>query len=138
VLEQLLEKFPQSVKVVYKNYPISSHQYAVKAAMAALAAGEQGKFWQFHDELFQNYNRLNDEKVQEISRKLQLDEARFEADRTNRDLLERIRADYQEGNRIGVRGVPAVYLNGKVMRNRSLEALSEAVEGELKKITPTQ
>jgi protein-disulfide isomerase len=129
----LLEKYPRAVKIVYKHYPISNHKYAVKAAMAALAAGRQGKFWEFHDELFANYNRLDDEIVQEIGRKLQLDATRFEADRASRDLLESIRSDYQEGNRIGVRGVPDVYVNGKRLRNRSLEALAEAVEEELRK-----
>ena len=49
VLGQVLEKYPQDVKVVFKNFPLRSHIFAEKAAVAALAAGDQGKFWEFHD-----------------------------------------------------------------------------------------
>jgi protein-disulfide isomerase len=69
LLEQVLEKNPKTVKIVFKNFPIRSHKFAAQAAVAALAADRQGKFWEFHDELFNNYNRLNEEKVQEIAAK---------------------------------------------------------------------
>jgi len=65
-VEQLLEKYPNDLKVVFKNFPIRTHKFAIQAALAALAAGRQNKFWEFHDELFKNYNLLNDEKVQEL------------------------------------------------------------------------
>jgi protein-disulfide isomerase len=58
LLEQVLEQYPNQVKLVYKNFPLRNHKFAKPAASAALAAGEQGKFWEFHDKLFQNYNQL--------------------------------------------------------------------------------
>ena len=67
VFEQVLEKYPQDVKLVFKNFPLRNHKFAEKAAIAALAAGEQGKFWEFHDLLFKNYNKLSDQKIQEIA-----------------------------------------------------------------------
>ena len=77
LLEQTLKKYPKSVKIVFKNFPLSSHKFAKKAAAAALAAGRQGKFWEFHDELFKNYRNLDDKKILEIAKKLELEEARF-------------------------------------------------------------
>ena len=71
-LEQLLKKYPDQIKLVFKNFPIRSHKYAVKAAAAALAAAREDKFWEFHDKLFENYNRLNDQKISEIAGQLGL------------------------------------------------------------------
>jgi protein-disulfide isomerase len=75
VLEQVLEKYPHDVKIVFKNYPLRNHKFAMKAAIAALAAGSEGKFWEFHDELFKNYNKLNDQKIREIALGLGFDQA---------------------------------------------------------------
>ena len=100
--------------------------------MAALAAGQQGKFWEFHDELFKNYNRLNDQKVQEIVKKLNLDQTKFDENKKNPVEAERIRQDYEEGIRLGVRGTPTVFINGKKLKNRSLKNMEAVIEKELK------
>ncbi|MCJ7682656.1 MAG: thioredoxin domain-containing protein, partial [Desulfobacteraceae bacterium] len=68
----MLKKYPESVRIVFKNYPLKNHKFAAKAATAALSAGRQGKFWEFHDELFKNYRQLSDKKLNEIARKLDL------------------------------------------------------------------
>jgi len=131
LLEQVLEKNPKTVKIVFKNFPIRSHKFAAQAAVAALAADRQGKFWEFHDELFNNYNRLNEEKVQEIAAKLKLNKAQFEKDRKDALLLEQIRHDFNEGVRAGVRGVPAVFVNGRKLKDRSLKAFQALIDKEL-------
>jgi protein-disulfide isomerase len=130
-LEQLLEKYPSDVKVVFKNFPIRSHKYAIKAAMAALAAGRQEKFWEFHDELFKNYNRLNDQKVQEIATQLGLDQAKFMEHRKSPVEAARIRQDYEEGIRLGVRGTPTIFINGKKLKNRSMQNMEAVINQEL-------
>jgi len=127
----VLEKNPKTVKIVYKNFPISSHRFAVAAAVAALAASRQGKFWDFHDELFKNHNQLNEEKVQEIATQLNLNKAQFEKDRKDRQLLELIRQDYNEGIRAGVRSVPSVFINGRKLKNRSLNGFQDMIDKEL-------
>jgi len=134
VLEQLLEKNKGNVKLVFKNYPLRSHPFAMKAAVAALAAGEQGKFWEFHDRLFKDYNRLSDQKILEIARELGLNEAEFEKDRKAPGLQGKIRQDVLEGRQAGVRGTPTVFINGKLLRRRTPQAFQEAVDRELKKI----
>jgi protein-disulfide isomerase len=89
-LEQLLKKYPGKVKLVFKNVLIRSHKYALKAAVAALATEPLGKFWEFHDTLFTNYNRLNDQKIQEIVDLLGLDETKFKEQQKNSAITERI------------------------------------------------
>jgi protein-disulfide isomerase len=133
----LLEKYPTGVKLVHKNFPIRSHKFAYKAAIAALAAGRQGKFWKFHDALYKNYNRLNDQKIDEIAKQLQLNETEFKAYQKNPEIAAQIRRDYEEGIRLGIRGVPTVFINGKKMRDRSLQSLEVAIERELEKAKAT-
>ena len=132
-LEQLLKKYPGKVRLVFKNFPIRSHQYAVKAALAALAAEPLGKFWEFHDMLFSNYNRLNDQKIQEIVGLLGLDDTKFKEQQKNPAITERIRQDYEEGIRIGVRGTPTIFINGKKLRDRGMESMESVIEKELQK-----
>jgi len=132
-LEQLLIKYPGKIKLVFKNFPIRGHNYAVKAAVAALAAETQGKFWEFHDMLFNNYNRLNDQKIQEIVGLLGLDETKFEEQQKNPAVTERIRQDYQEGIRLGVKGTPTIFINGKKLRNRGIKSMEAVIEKNLQK-----
>ena len=132
----MLKKYPNQLKIVYKHFPIRSHKYAFKAAQAALAAERQGKFWEFHDALFVNYNSLSDQKVQELVRKLNLDPAKFEADRKDAAITAKIKQDYQEGLRLGIRGVPTVFINGKKLRDRRMENFIAAIEKELKTLQP--
>jgi protein-disulfide isomerase len=130
----VLEHYPEQVKLVYKFYPIGSHRFAVKAALTAYAAYLQGKFWAVHDELFKYHEQLSDEKIQEIVRAAGLQEDRLERDRRSREVNQHVQDDYNEGQRIGVRGVPAVFINGKRLRDRSFESFANAIEKELKKL----
>ena len=130
-------KYPHDVKLVYKNFPIRSHKYAVKAATAALAAGRQEKFWEFHDKLFENYNQLNPEKIQTISQDLGLDAAKFAENMKDAQLIAAVDRDQSDGNLAGVRGTPAVFINGKLLRNTTLRAFQAKIESELQKIRGT-
>jgi protein-disulfide isomerase len=130
----VLEKNPKTVKIVFKNFPIRSHKFAIQAALAALAAERQGKFWDFHDELFKHYDRLNEEKVQEIAEKLKLDMQQFEKDRQDPLLMEQIKYDYNEGIRIGVRSVPTVFVNGRKLKARTLEGFQALIDEELENL----
>ena len=100
--------------------------------MAALAAGQQGKFWEFHDELYKNYNHLDDQKVNEIATQLGLDQTKFSEHRKSPVEAARIRQDYEEGIRLGVRGTPTLYINGRKVQNRSMENMEEIINEEIK------
>jgi protein-disulfide isomerase len=133
VLEQVLEQYPDKVKVVFKNYPLSSHKFAAKAALTAQAAHLQDKFWPVHDEFFKLNEQLNDEKIQEIVRAAGVNEEQLDRDRKGPRVGRHVQEDYNEGNRIGVRALPTIFVNGKRLRDRSFESLAAAVEKELKK-----
>lgn len=98
-----------------------------------MAAGAQGKFWEFHDELYKNYNQLNDQKIKEIATMLQLDETRFGDQQNNPAIIDHIRKDYEEGIQLGIRGIPTVFINGKKIRDRSMENLEAEIHKELEK-----
>lgn len=115
------------------NFPVKSHPYAETAARAALAADKQGKFWEFHDQLFENASQLNDDKVREIARELDLNMAQFEKDWQAEWNRVKVQSDIEQANQIGVRGVPAVFINGRQLKQRSLEGFSDIIDKELQK-----
>jgi protein-disulfide isomerase len=134
VLEQVLEKYPHNVKIAFKNYPLRNHKFAMKAAMAALAAESQGKFWEFHDELFKNYNKLSDQKIREIALGLGFDQAEFEKKTNDPKLTAMIRQDLRDGAQAGVRGTPSIFINGRRLKNRSLQGFQAAIDKELQRL----
>jgi len=138
LIDQLIEKYPQDVKVVFKNYPIKSHKNAEMAAEAALAAGEQGKFWEMHDLLFDNYNKLNDKKIEELAQSLELDMEKLQKDMKSNKVKKRMQLDIRDAKRANVTGTPTVFVNGRRLKRRSLEGFSNLIDEELAKQTPAQ
>ena len=134
VLEQVLEKYPQDVKVVFKNFPLQNHKFAMKAAVAALAAESQGKFWEFHDLLFENYNKINDQKIQDIAVAVGLNLEEYEKMKKDSGTQGRVRRDLSDGRRAGVRGTPTVFINGKRLKDRSLQGFQVAIDKQLEKL----
>ncbi|GAB6906399.1 DsbA oxidoreductase (fragment) [Desulfosarcina cetonica] len=116
----MIEQYPQQVKIVFKNFPLRNHRFALKAAQAAIAAGKQGQFWAFHDQLFKRYNRLSDPAIDEIRAALNLNAQQFKADMQAPDTIAQINADVSEANRAGVHGTPTVFINGRLLRDKSL------------------
>ena len=106
----------------------------MKAAAAALAAESQGKFWEFHDLLFKNYNQINDELIRTIALGLGFDVKEFEVKMRDPEIQARIRQDMRDGSQAGVRGTPTIFVNGKRINDRSLKGFQTAVERELEKL----
>jgi protein-disulfide isomerase len=134
LLEQVLEKYPGKVKLVFKNFPLRNHAQARPAAIAALAAGEQGKFWEYHDKVFENYKSLSEEVLKRIAGEVGLDVKAFEAARKNPELAAAVSRDMQEGSQAGVRGTPTIFVNGRRLQQRSLQGFSQAIDMELAKL----
>jgi len=130
----LLEKYNEKIKIAFKNFPLSYHKFAMKAAIGALAAGSQGKFWEFHDLLFENYNKLNDRKIGAIVQSLSLDELEFEKSVKDPVLQRKVRQDLLDGQQAGVKGIPTVFINGRLLRDMTLRGFQTAIDKELKKI----
>jgi protein-disulfide isomerase len=130
----VLEQYPNDVKLVFKNFPLTRiHKFAMNAAVAALAAHQQGKFWEFHAELFKNYNTLNDEKFTEIAQSVALDMEQFKGDMQNPALAAMVQRDLKDGVEAGVRGTPSIFVNGRLLEQRSLPGFKQIIDEELAK-----
>jgi len=132
-LDQIMQMYPGKIKIVYKSFPLNSHKYSWKAATAAVAANEKGKFWEFYKLLFDNYNQINDAKLLEIRRLFGFDTPEFEALMNSEKIRARVSDDREEGIRLGVNGTPTVFINGKRLKNKRPEGFKEAIDAELKK-----
>ena len=131
LFEQVLEKYPDSVKVVYKHYPLSFHKQALPAALASVAAAEQGRFWEYHDELFLSQNSLSSEKYLEIAQNLGLDIKKFSLDMMRPSLRKKVEEDIEDAKKAGVSGTPAIFVNGRQLKNRDFASLSKLIDAEL-------
>ena len=130
----MLEQYPKDVKLVFKSFPLERiHKSAKQAAIAAQAANQQGKFWEFHAELFNNYNKLSDEKIDEIAQSLGLDMAQFKQDLANPALAAMVQRDLKDGVDAGVRGTPTIFVNGRLLQQRSLPGFKQVIDEELGK-----
>ncbi|ADC65925.1 DSBA oxidoreductase [Ferroglobus placidus DSM 10642] len=111
-LPKILQNF--SVKVVFKDFPIHGE---VKAHEAANCAGEQGKYWEYHDVLFQRQEewRKNESKLLEYAKELGLNVSEFEICLNSDKYREEVLKDKEEGIKLGVRGTPTFFVNGKVV-----------------------
>lgn len=120
MLAQLVEKHPDEVRVVYRNFPLPAHQHALQAAYAAEAAGIQGKFWEMHDKIFAgqaDWVSLTDDQFQkwldDQAKALGLDTARFDQDMKSPAVIDKIKAAQKHGEDIQIPGTPLVLLNGQ-------------------------
>jgi len=109
------------------------HPLARKASSAVLAANRQAKFWEYHHELFENMSSLSDQKFLDIARGLDLNIDRFKKDMNDQAIQGIIQKDVQNGSAVGVTGTPTIFVNGKLLTNRSLQGFQQMIDPELKK-----
>lgn len=131
IFNRLLQQYPEKIKIVYKSFPLANHRYAWKAATQAMAAHQKGKFWEFYDRLFEHYKTLDDNKIMEIRKALGFDTPEFEAIMDSPQVRSQVALDRNEGQRLGVRGTPTVFINGKRLKDKSLEGFQAAIKKEL-------
>jgi protein-disulfide isomerase len=132
-VDQVLKAYPNEVKFVYKEFPLSSiHQNALNAAKAAVAAQKQGKFWEMHDKLFANQRALSPDNLKQYAKGIGLNVAKFEKDMTSPEVQKQIADDMKLAQEADVRGTPTLFLNGKRVMNRSFEGLKQMIDEALK------
>jgi protein-disulfide isomerase len=126
----LLQRFTGRIAYVFRNFPLEEvHPHALHGALAAEAAGAQGKFWQMHDLLFDNQQHLKLKQLRGYAEKLELDMVRYDAEMAGETRLQRIREDIEGGRRSGVRATPGFFINGKIQDvSFGLQSLAHAVE----------
>jgi protein-disulfide isomerase len=122
------------VRVVWKHHPLDFHQDAPLAHMASAAAGNQGKFWEYHDKIFANQSKIKRDDLVKYAQDLQLDMARFEKDLNDLDLKKLIDADKAEAVSLGATGTPAFFVNGRYLSGaKPFEEFAKVINEELKK-----
>ena len=133
IVKQLREIVGEDLRFAYRHFPLTQiHPRAYQAAEAAEAAGAQGRFWQMHDILFENQDRLGLRDLMSYADTLGLDLDRFVTDMRNGTYAGRLREDFMSGIRSGVNGTPTFFVNGNRHNgNWDLESLLEAVRAEL-------
>jgi protein-disulfide isomerase len=125
-LKSVLAKHQDTVALAFRDMPITQiHPQAMTAAEAARCAGEQGKFWEYHDLLFGDQNRLDHNGLLEKAKNLKLDEKQFDSCITSEKYKALIQQDSQEGMRAGVSGTPGFFINGMFFSGVQPEATFE-------------
>src|SRR6266581_4950742 len=132
-LKKLLLKYEGRVSLAYRDLPLRDiHPQAQLAAEASRCAVEQGKFWEYHDLLFENPNKLNREGLLEQARSLKLDEKQFDSCLTSGKYKAQVEQDRQLGMRAGLTGTPGFFINGSMLSgNLPQEAFEKTIEAEL-------
>jgi protein-disulfide isomerase len=129
----VLNKNEGNVKIVFKNLPLKMHDQAQPAALAALAAGKQGMFWEYHDKLFAE-KKITQASFERISTELGLDLQKFKTDMPSKELTNHLRNDMVEAQQHGITGTPAIFINGRKLKQRTLSGFQKLIDEELKKL----
>jgi protein-disulfide isomerase len=112
-LKRVADEYKGKVRIVFKQYPLPLHTHAMGAAKAAVAAANQGKFWEMHDKLFENQGALQPERLEKYAEELGLDMERFRADLKSERTEKKIEADKAEGKKLGVDGTPTIFVSDR-------------------------
>lgn len=111
-LDELYKESPDDVRLVFKHTPLSFHELAIPAALGALAAGEQGKFWEYVDLVYAEQESLDENAMLAHAATLQLDLEKFRSDFGSAPHIAAIEADLALAAQVGVRGTPTMFVNG--------------------------
>ncbi|MFE8603602.1 DsbA family protein [Archangium violaceum] len=131
-LKQLREKYGNKIRVVFRHSPLPFHEHARLAAAASMAAAEQGRFWEYHDALFQQQKELDRASLEKLAKKLKLDVERFNRALDSGAYDNYLDAEVTEARQRGVSGTPTFFINDTaVIGARSMEQFTEAIDAEL-------
>jgi protein-disulfide isomerase len=129
-LYELLQQYPEDIRVVLKHFPIDSHRLAEPAARAAFAAQRQDKFWEMHDTLFSTIGSpLSSERIEIMADGLGLDLEQFHEDSAGAAATSAIAADKKLGQQLGVTGTPTIFVNGRILED-GIGKIDERLEEE--------
>lgn len=132
ILERLIAEYGTQVKFVLRDFPLRQHENAVKAAEAAEAAREQGKFWEYVTLLFRNQSALQVDKLKAYATELKLDRTKFDAALDGGKFRDKVQRDTLDGQKVGVNGTPTLFINGRRIADRSYEGMKAVLDASLK------
>ena len=130
--KKVKEKYGDKVRFVFRQFPLSFHSHAHVAAEASLAANAQGKFWEYHDKLFENQKGLERDKLEGYAKELGLDVAKFKKALDDKSFAATVDAELKLGEEVAVDGTPTMFLNGaRVTNPTDFEAISKDIDKAL-------
>jgi len=114
ILKKMMAELGRQIRFVFRNFPLSEmHEYARPAALAAEAAGQQGKFWEMHDAIYENQLNLSTRLFIDLAEQLGLDIDNFKSAMQDQRLDEKVEGDFESGMMSGVNGTPTFFVNGE-------------------------
>jgi protein-disulfide isomerase len=132
VVDEVMKKYGEKVRLIMRDYPLSFHQNAETAAMGSECAEEQGKFWEMHKAMFGNQAKLAATDLVETAGSLGLDKEAFKGCLDSGKFRSEVQKDFQDGQKYGVTGTPTFFINGvMVVGARGVESFSEIIDREL-------
>ncbi len=142
-LKKINEEYGSKVKIYFKHFPLDKnynpllsyqiHPLAGRAAVASEAAAEQGKFWEYHDLLFENQGVFDDDSLISYAQALGLDVEKFRRDTNDTKIIARVTKDVEEGNKLGINATPTIIINNKKVIGASYDDLKRIIDEELAK-----
>ncbi len=133
IVKRITQEYGDKILFAYRHFPlVASHKNALKAAEASEAAGEQGKFWKYHDLLFANQENLEVENLKRYAKELGLDMNKFNEALDSGKFKDKVTADMDDGDRLGVRATPTFFINGEMHKGGlSYDQFKESIDKEL-------
>jgi protein-disulfide isomerase len=132
-VKALLAKYPEKIKLVFRDFPLPMHSRAPNAAEAAHCAGDQGKYWEMHEKLFANSQKLEPTDLKAYARDLGVDGAKFDRCLDSNEKASLVEKSKKAGEEAGVSGTPAFFINGRMLSGaQPLDAFTAIVDQELK------
>jgi protein-disulfide isomerase len=135
-LERLVTEYGDKVRLVTRDFPLSQHTEAFKAAEAAEAARDQGKYWEYIHILLRNQSTLTVDKLKGYASELALDRTRFDSALDTGKFAESVQRDLEDGMKLGINGTPTIFINGRRVAAKSYEELKATVEAAFKVPSP--
>ena len=135
-LPQIIKEYVDTgkVKLVFRDFPLSFHENAQKAAEAAECAGEQEKYWEMHDKLFENQDALDVSSLKTYSQQIGLNTREFNKCLDSGEMADEIKKDISDGESAGVSGTPAFFINGRFLSGaQPFSAFKQIIDEELAK-----
>lgn len=132
MMHALLADYAQDIVVYFKHFPLGGNVASINAAVAAVAAQTQGKFWQMSDKIWENQDRLSPALLEGVAKDIGLDFTRWYADVGSEEVRNRVHRDRAEGRSLQIRRTPAIFINGRLYPEEpDLPGLKDWIDEEL-------
>lgn len=132
VIDRLMKEYDGKVRLVFRHFPLDFHPFAEKAAEAAVCAADQGKFWELHDKMFSNQQKLAVDDLKGYAKSVGVDAIKFDKCLDSGEKGDQVRADQKAGTEAGVNGTPAFFINGRQLNGaQPFETFKRVIDEEL-------